>query len=88
MDNKSEQHFLTGQGPFALSWSLLISDVQRGAGGGRLLERMHDWNGAPNLANCTGYDYLDELINGVLQFEEPSAGSVQLPRTGSDVSSE
>jgi hypothetical protein len=28
--------------------------------------------------NCTSYDYLDELISGVLQFEEPSAEVVQL----------
>jgi hypothetical protein len=53
-------------------------DVQRGAGGGRLLEWMPDWNGAVGLMNCTGYDYLDELISGVLQFEEPSAEVVQL----------
>jgi hypothetical protein len=53
-------------------------DVQRGAGGGRLLEWMPDWNGAASRMNCTGYDYLDELISGVLQFEEPSAEVVQL----------
>jgi hypothetical protein len=53
-------------------------DIQRGKGGGRLLEWLPDWNGAADLANCGGYDYLDELISGVLQFEEPSAGSVQL----------
>jgi hypothetical protein len=53
-------------------------DIQRGAGGGRLLEWMPDWNGAANLMNCRGYDYLDELISGVLQFEEPSAEVVQL----------
>lgn len=28
--------------------------------------------------NRSGYDYLDELIRGVLQFEEPSAEAVQL----------
>ena len=39
---------------------------------------MSDWNGAANPGNCRGYDYLDELISGVLRFEEPSAGSVQL----------
>jgi len=53
-------------------------DIQRGAGGGRLLERMADWNGAANLMNCRGYDYLDELISGVLRFEKPSAEGVQL----------
>jgi hypothetical protein len=53
-------------------------DIQRGAGGRRLLQWMPDWNGAANLMNCRGYDYLDELISGVLQFEEPSAEVVQL----------
>jgi hypothetical protein len=53
-------------------------DIQRGAGGGRLLEWMPDWNDAANLMNCRGYDFLDELISGVLRFEEPSAEVVQL----------
>jgi hypothetical protein len=53
-------------------------DIQRGAGAGRLLEWMPDWNGAANLTNCRGYDHLDELISGVLQFEEPSPEVVQL----------
>ena len=56
-------------------------DIQWGAGGRRLLELMPDWadgNAAANLINCTGYDYLDELISGVLQFEKPSAEGVQL----------
>jgi hypothetical protein len=43
-----------------------------------VLEWMPDWNGAANLMNCRGYDYLDELISGVLQFEEPSAEVIQL----------
>ena len=53
-------------------------NIQRGAGGSRLREWMPDWNGAANLMNRSGYDYLDELIRGVLQFEEPSAEAVQL----------
>jgi hypothetical protein len=53
-------------------------DIQRGGGGVRLLEWMPDWNAAANLMNCRGYDYLDELISGVLQFEEPSAEVVPL----------
>jgi hypothetical protein len=53
-------------------------DIQRGAGGGKLLECIADWNGSAHIANCRGYDYLDELISGVLQFEEPSAEVVQL----------
>ncbi len=56
-------------------------NIQRGAGWGSLLEWMPDWpdwNDAANLTNCRGYDYLDELISGVLQFEEPSAEVAQL----------
>jgi len=53
-------------------------DIRRGAGGARLLEWMPDWTGAAKLANCRGYDYLDELISGILQFEEPSAAVGQL----------
>jgi hypothetical protein len=53
-------------------------DIQRGAGAATLLEWMPDWNGSAHLVNCRGYDYLDELISGVLQFEEPSAEAVQL----------
>jgi hypothetical protein len=59
-------------------YKAIRQDIQRGAGGGMLLEWMPDWNGAANLMNCRGYDYLDELISGVLQFEEPSAEVVQL----------
>src|SRR5882672_12617857 len=56
-------------------------EIQRGAGRGSLLEWMPDspdGNGAANFVNCTGYDYLDELVSGVLQFEEPSAEVVRL----------
>src|SRR6266403_2818101 len=56
-------------------------EIQRGASRGSLLEWMPDspdGNGAANFVNCTGYDYLDELVSGVLQFEEPSAEVVWL----------
>jgi hypothetical protein len=53
-------------------YEAIRQDIQRGAGGGRLLECMPDWNGAANLISCRGYNYLDELISGVLRFEEPS----------------
>jgi hypothetical protein len=59
-------------------YEAIRQDIQRGAGGGMLLEWMPDWNGAANLMNCRGYDYLDELISGVLQFQEPSAEVVRL----------
>ena len=53
-------------------------DIQRGSAGRSVLEWMPDLNGPANLINCTGYDYLDELISGVLQFEEPSAEVLRL----------
>jgi hypothetical protein len=56
-------------------------EIQRGASRGSLLEWMPDsldGNGAANFVNCTGYDYLDELVSGVLQFEEPSAEVARL----------
>jgi len=53
-------------------------NIQRGAGRASLLEWMPDGNAATSLTNSRGYDYLDELISGVLQFEKPSAEVVQL----------
>jgi len=53
-------------------------DIQRGSGGRSVLEWMPDLNGPANLINCTGYDHLDQLISGVLQFEEPSAEVLRL----------
>jgi Methylase involved in ubiquinone/menaquinone biosynthesis len=57
-------------------YDVIRRDIQRGAGGGGLLEWVPD--DAENLRKCSGYDYLDELVSGVLQFEEPSAQVVQL----------
>jgi hypothetical protein len=53
-------------------------DIQRGAGRASLLASMPDGNDTASLMNSRGYDYLDELISGLLQFEEPSAEIVQL----------
>ena len=53
-------------------------DIQRGSAGRSVLEWMPDLNGPANLTNCTGYDYMDELISGVLQFEEPSPEIIHL----------
>lgn len=54
-------------------------DIQRGAGAASLLEWMPNCHTSASLMNRTGYDHLDELISGVLQFEEPSAELTQLP---------
>jgi 16S rRNA G966 N2-methylase RsmD len=53
-------------------------DIQRGSGGRSVLEWMPDLNGRANLITRTGYDHLDQLISGVLQFEEPSAEVLRL----------
>jgi hypothetical protein len=58
-------------------YEVIRRDIQRGAGGSGLLEWVPDR--AENLiTGRRGYDYLDELVSGVLQFEEPSAEVVQL----------
>jgi hypothetical protein len=49
-------------------------EIQQGAGADILLP----WVNKSGLAHGEGYDYLDELIIGVLQFEEPGAGVVPL----------
>ena len=56
-------------------------EIQRGAGPDVLLQWAHKSGrgyDAAGLAQGEGYDYLDELIIGVLQFEEPRAGVVPL----------
>lgn len=50
-------------------------NIQRGAGGSALLEWMPD---AASLRSGSGYDYLDDLVSGVLRFEEPSAEAAKL----------
>jgi hypothetical protein len=47
-------------------YKAIRGEIQRGAGGHVLLQWVHG-----GLAQGEGYDYLDELIIGVLQFEEP-----------------
>jgi hypothetical protein len=49
-------------------------EIQRGAGADILLHWVHE----SGPARGEGYDYLDELIIGVLQFEEPGAGVAAL----------
>ena len=55
------------------------SDIRRGSGPDALLRWVHptvDIEDASGSANGLGYDFLDELVRGVLPFEEPAAGSV------------
>jgi hypothetical protein len=55
-------------------------EIQRGARPDTLLQWIHPSTGIADvvgLAHGISYDYLDELIIGVLQFEEPNAGPVQ-----------
>jgi hypothetical protein len=57
-------------------YEAIRSEIQRGAGS----DALRRWVQAPQQeevvmpANGMGYDYLDELISGVFQFEEPTAG--------------
>ena len=44
-------------------------EIQNGGGWGALLQ----WAGGLGDCNGAGYDYLDELISGVLQIEEPAS---------------
>jgi histone methylation protein DOT1 len=53
-------------------------EIQQGAGKEILLEWMTDWNDQANFTNRIGYDYLDELVSGILQLEEPSLEGVRL----------
>jgi len=53
-------------------------DIQRGSGAVSLLEWMHNGNFAANLRHSKGYDYLDDLVSGVLQLEEPLAQVTRL----------
>jgi len=49
-------------------------EIRRGAG----LDILLRWASQAAPAQGEGYDYLDELIAGVLQFEEPGAGMAAL----------
>jgi len=57
-------------------------DIQRGVGPDSLLRWVPKSGRTAtevNLANGESYDYLDDLISGVLQFRRPSVEVVQLP---------
>jgi len=53
-------------------------EIQQGAGRETLLEWVSDWNDPATHTNRSGYDYVDELVNGILQLEEPSPEVVRL----------
>ena len=53
-------------------------DIRRGNGAAALVEWMPDPNAAADVANRAGYDYLDELLSGILQFQQPSPQLVPL----------
>ena len=57
-------------------------EIQRTTGPYGLLQRLANPSQCENTlthAVGEGYDYLDELVSGVLQFEEPATSIVQLP---------
>jgi hypothetical protein len=62
-------------------YQAIRNDIQRGAGSDRLLQWVPKSGRSATevkLARGVGYDYLDELISGVLQFQRPSAEVVPL----------
>jgi hypothetical protein len=61
-------------------YAAIRSEIQRGGPPHTLLRwpsSSADMEDVAGPANGMGYDYLDELISGVLQFEEPHTGPVQ-----------
>jgi hypothetical protein len=60
-------------------YGAIRGEIQRGRGRDALLRWVksssEEAKGA--AANGVGYDYLDELVSGVLQFEEPDAGEAE-----------
>jgi hypothetical protein len=64
-------------------YEAIRGDIRRGRGRDALLrwvqsppERDTGRGASDSVGNGAGYDYLDELVSGVLQFEEPDAGEV------------
>jgi Methyltransferase domain len=53
-------------------------EIQQGAGREILREWMSDWNDPCAHRDRNGYDYLDELVSGILQLEEPSPEVIRL----------
>lgn len=63
-------------------YETIRGEIQRGAGPNTLLQWTLKSGAARNaisLAAGEGYDYLDELVSGVLRFVKPDAGIAQLP---------
>ncbi|HSY68808.1 MAG TPA: hypothetical protein VK813_09205 [Edaphobacter sp.] len=59
-------------------YQTIRGEIQRATGPYRLLRWVPDRPGkSADLAKGDGYDYLDELISGVLDFEEPDAEGVE-----------
>ena len=57
------------------------AEIRRGDGAKRLLEWAQVYDPAVHAdyqLNGVGYDYLDALVSGVLQFEEPDSGIAEL----------
>jgi hypothetical protein len=60
-------------------YKTIRSEIQRGVGSGALLHWANEsGRGATGLASGHGYDFLDELISGVLQLEKPEPEAAQV----------
>lgn len=63
-------------------YQTIRGEIQRGAGPNTLLQWTLKSGAARNaisLATGEGYDYLDELVSGVLRFVKPDVGLAELP---------
>ena len=59
-------------------YEAIRSEVRLGRGEQALLKWVRDsGEGAPPVIEGAGYDYLDELVVGALQFDEPNAETIQ-----------
>ncbi len=62
-------------------YKTIRDEIQQGGGAGTLLHWVSElgcvWSASGHV-NGEGYDYLDELISGVMQLEEPETGVVKL----------
>lgn len=71
----------TLEGVNARLYSAIHSEIQRGAGSNIFspyLSEPGSDSGSEEILDWEGYDYLDELIQGVMQLQEPAAEATQL----------
>jgi hypothetical protein len=68
------------EGVNARLYQTIRSEIQRGAGKNIFSQYLSEPGSDPEVVDWEGYDYLDELIGGVLQLQEPSTEAAQLEK--------